>query len=389
MALVRFVWTPELLAYDFGPGHPMAPARLDLTYRLAQEFGLLREWSIETVSVEPAPDDVLACTNTPGYVAAVRAASAGKPAPEFGLGTDDDPIFPAMHDTAARIVAASIDVAEAVWDGRALHGVNLAGGMHHAAPDRASGFCIYNDATAAITRLLALGVERVAYVDLDAHHGDGVEQAFWNDPRVLTVSLHQDGNTLFPGTGFAGDIGGPDALGTAVNIALPSRTVSGAWLRAFDAVVPEVLTAFKPQVIVSQHGTDAHHKDPLSDLRLCVDALRGAARRIHDLSHELADGRWVALGGGGYAVVDVVPLVWTSLLAEAQHEPLDLAQPLPPDWRDYVAEVSGLAPAHWLGVEVAEFTRWPAPPELDFEGNADAAIEATRKAVFPHLGLTP
>ena len=388
MSLVRLVWSDELLEYDFGPGHPMSPARLDLTMRLVQALGLLDSPELDVVAVDPAPDAVVETVHDPDYVAAVRRASTeGTPAPERGLGTDDDPVFPHMHEAAARLVAGSVDVARAVWDGTVEHGLNIAGGMHHAHRDAASGFCIYNDAAAAIQHLLDAGAQRVAYVDLDAHHGDGVESVFWDDPRVLTLSIHQDGNTLFPGTGSPSDVGGTGAEGTAVNVALPPRTASAAWLRAVDAVVPQVLREFRPDVIVSQHGADAHARDPLSDLRVSVDAQRQGASLVHDLAHELCDGRWVALGGGGYAVVDVVPLVWSSLVAEALHRPLDLTQPLPQSWREHVATVSGLDAARFLGQDLVEWKRWSEG--YDPADDGDRAVLATRRHVFPLWGLDP
>ncbi|MCL1871184.1 MAG: acetoin utilization protein AcuC [Promicromonosporaceae bacterium] len=387
MSLARLVWSPELLQYDFGRGHPMSPARLDLTMRLVEDLGLLASPELEVVAVPPASDALIETVHDPAYVAAVRRASEGIPDPERGLGTEDDPMFPGMHDAAARLVAGSVEVAQAVWERRVLHGLNIAGGMHHAHRDAASGFCIYNDAAVAIQSLLDAGAQRVAYVDLDAHHGDGVEHTFWDDDRVLTISVHQDGHTLFPGTGSAADVGGPKAPGYAANVALPPRTTSGPWLRAVEAVVPAVLREFRPDVIVSQHGADSHARDPLSDLRVGVDAQRHAARLVHDLAHELADGRWVALGGGGYAVVDVVPLVWSSLIAEALHEPLDLQQPLPQRWRDHVAATSGLSAARFLGVEMVDWTPWSAG--YDPADDVDRAVLATRKHVFPLWGLDP
>ncbi|GAB2451285.1 acetoin utilization protein AcuC [Xylanimonas ulmi] len=388
MSLARLVWSAQLLRYDFGRGHPMSPARLDLTMRLVEQLGLLDAPGLEVVSVPPAPDALIETVHDPAYVAAVRLASQqGVADPLRGLGTEDDPVFAGMHDAAARLVAGSVDVAQAVWDGRASHGLNIAGGMHHAHRDAASGFCVYNDAAAAIRRLLDDGARRVAYIDLDAHHGDGVEHTFWDDPRVLTVSIHQDGHTLFPGTGNPADVGGPGAEGTAVNIALPPRTRSGPWLRAVEAVVPAVVREFRPDVIVSQHGADAHARDPLSDLRVGVDAQRHGAHLVHELAHELCDGRWVALGGGGYAVVDVVPLVWSSLVAEALHRPLDLALPLPAAWRAHVAAVSGLDAARVIGVEEVAWRPWSAG--YDPADDVDRAVLATRRHVFPLWGLDP
>ncbi|WP_166845456.1 acetoin utilization protein AcuC [Isoptericola sp. BMS4] len=389
MRVARLLWSPELLRYDFGPGHPMAPARLDLTMRLVRELGLLDEPTLEVGDVPgPAPDDVIRTVHDADYVAAVRrAAATGEPDPARGLGTEDDPVFADMHDAAARLVAASVDAAESVWTGRVAHGVNVAGGMHHARRDAASGFCVYNDAAAAVQRLLDLGAERVVYVDLDAHHGDGVESIFWDDPRVLTVSVHQDGHTLFPGTGNAGDTGGTAAQGTAVNVALPPRTGGEQWLRAVDAVVPAVVRAFEPEAIVSQHGCDAHANDPLTDLAVSVDAQRTAARWVHDLAHQVARGRWVALGGGGYAVVDVVPLVWASLVAEAAHAPLAPGLELPTRWRREVEELSGLDPAERLGGGEVAWRPWS--DGYDPEDDVDRAVLATRRHVFPTWGLDP
>ena len=232
-----------------------------------------------------------------------------------GLGTDDNPIFPDMHHATAHIVGATVEACRQVWSGESLHSANITGGLHHAMPDRASGFCIYNDVAVGIQSLLDQGAERVAYVDLDVHHGDGVERIFWDDPRVLTISLHETGQMLFPGTGFPHDLGGPEALGSAVNVALPPGTGDAGWLRAFHAVVPPLLREFKPQVLVTQHGCDSHAEDPLAHLMLTVDGQRAAYLAVHELAHELCEGRWVATGGGGYAIVDVVPRAWSHLLA--------------------------------------------------------------------------
>src|SRR5258705_1278601 len=201
-------------------------------------------------------------------------------------------------------------------------------------PARASGFCVYNDPAVAIARLLNLGAQRVAYVDVDVHHGAGVQAVFWDDPRVLTISLHETPQTLFPGTGYAHEVGGPDALGSAVNVALPPGTGDAGWVRAFHAVVPPALRAFGPQVLVSQCGADAHMLDPLADLRLTVDGQRASYLAMRALADELCDGRWVATGGGGYALVEAVPRAWTHLLAIATGAPLDPATPTPQTWRD-------------------------------------------------------
>src|SRR4029453_581199 len=182
---------------------------------------------------------------------------------------------------------------------------------------RASGFCVYNDPAVAIAKLLDLGAQRVAYVDIDVHHGDGVQAAFYDDPRVLTISLHETPLALFPGTGFANETGGPGAEGMAVNVALPPGTGDGGWLRAFTAIVPSLLRAYAPELLFTQCGADTPRLTPLADLQLTVDGQRAAYLALRDLADDLCDGRWVATGGGGYALVEVVPRAWTHLLAVA------------------------------------------------------------------------
>jgi acetoin utilization protein AcuC len=308
----------------------------------------------------------------------------------YGLGTDDDPAFVGMHDASARVVAGTRDLCEAVWTGQTEHGVNFCGGLHHAMPDAASGFCIYNDVAIGIRWLLDHGVERVAYVDVDVHHGDGVERIFWDDDRVLTVSIHESGRALFPGTGWPSDIGGADAQGSATNIALPPGVADAGWLRAFHSTALPVVRAFRPQVLVSQHGCDTHLQDPLAHLALTVDAQREAAETLHRLSHDVCDGRWVALGGGGYEIVDVVPRAWTHLTAIAAHRPIDVSEPVPEDWREHVRELTG---------RPAPFRMGDRPPDAgplwwrswdlgyDPEDPVDRAVMATRQAVFPLHGL--
>ncbi|WP_448062136.1 acetoin utilization protein AcuC [Cellulomonas hominis] len=386
---VRVVWSPELLGYDFGQGHPMAPLRLDLTMRLARELGLLDHPDVRVVGAEPADDALLATVHEVAYVAAVHAASAlGRRDPLHGLGTEDDPVFAGMHEAAARIVAGSVEAAEAVWSGAVEHAVNLAGGMHHAMPGSASGFCIYNDAAVAIRHLLDSGAQRVAYVDVDAHHGDGVQRAFWDEERVLTVSVHESGRTLFPGTGDSSETGGVRAPGSAVNVALPAHTGDAGWLRAIDAVVPPVLRAFAPDVLVTQHGCDAHVEDPITNLDVSLDAERLVASWLHDLAHEVSGGRWLALGGGGYAVVDVVPRAWTHLIGIATHRPVPPSTVVPEVWRQQVVELYGRG-GPWTMTDGADGAFAPWSQGYDPADGVDRAVRASRLASFPALGLDP
>jgi len=374
------IWSPELLRYDFGPGHPLAPVRVALTIQLAEAIGVLTSVRLTPV---PEPDDALAAAiHTVEYIAAVRAE---RPNLRYGLGTGDVPVFPGMHDAAARIVTASVEAARAVWTGDCRHAVNIAGGLHHAMPNAASGFCVYNDPAAAIRWLLDHGAERVAYVDIDVHHGDGVQAMFYDDPRVLTISLHQDGRTLFPGTGAPAESGGPHARGYAVNVALPPGTDDAGWLRAFHAVVPPLLRAFRPDVLVSQHGCDTHRLDPLAQLNLTVDGQRTAHAAIHRLAHMFANGRWVATGGGGYVLARVVPRSWTHLIAEAAGAPIPPETPTPESWRTAARAVEPSPPQTMTdGAEPA----WREVADgLDPADPVDRAILATMREVFPYHGL--
>jgi acetoin utilization protein AcuC len=333
-------WDQRLLDYDFGPGHPLAPVRVELTMALSRELGVLAR--LDVIDFASASDELLKLVHTDGYVDAVKSAGQTlRPDPSHGLGTEDDPVFPAMHEASALVAGASLAAVRAVFEGSHDHAVNVSGGLHHAMPDRASGFCVYNDPAIAIAWLLDQGVAKVAYVDIDVHHGDGVQAVFWDDPRVLTISLHESGRTLFPGTGDSADIGGPNARGTAVNIAFEAGTGDAEWHAAFDAIVPAALRDFAPTYLVSQHGCDTHALDPLANLLLSVDAQRLAHIKLHDLAHEVCDGRWLAVGGGGYELVQVVPRSWTHLLAVATGEPLEPSTETPQEWRDFAKRRTG------------------------------------------------
>ncbi len=383
------IWDDVFTAYDFGVSHPMRPLRLQLTMALARGLGVLDRPGVRVVAPVPATDDLLELVHDPLYIASVKRAPddlMGRLSLRWGLGTADNPVFRQMHEASALITGASVQAAEAVWTGASQHAVNVSGGLHHAMRDRASGFCVYDDPAVAIAWLLAHGAERVAYVDTDVHHGDGVEAAFYDDPRVLTVSLHESGRTLFPGSGWPDQVGDGEGLGANVNVALPVGTGDSGWLRAFGAVVPQVLRAFRPQVMLTQHGCDTHALDPLAHLLLTLDGQREAVRTLHALAHELCGGKWVAVGGGGYEPVQVVPRAWTHLLAEATGAPVQGATP--GDWRALAREQSGeLAPTDLLDGRRIVVEPWEGGPGRG--DPLDDAVLATRRAVFPLLGLDP
>ena len=381
------IWGETMLAYNLGD-HPLDPVRMELTVALARELRVLDRAGVRVVAPTVADDTALARVHRPDYLDAVRAAPHDPFFSGYGLGTPDNPIFEGMHEASALVAGATLAAAEAVWRGEARRAVNVAGGLHHAMPSRAAGFCVYNDPAVAIARLLDLGAERVGYVDVDVHHGDGVQQIFYDDPRVLTVSLHETPLALFPGTGFSDETGGPGAEGSSVNLPLPPGTGDAGWLRAFHATVPSILRAFRPQILVTQCGADSHRLDPLADLRLTVDGQRASYLALRALADELCDGRWVATGGGGYALVEVVPRAWTHLLAVATGEPVDPATLTPPAWRSLAKarRPDREVPLRMTDDADASYEPWQPTGEPDA---VDRAIMATRKAVFPPHGLDP
>jgi acetoin utilization protein AcuC len=384
---LSLIWDERLTGYDFGPGHPLAPVRVELTMALARELGVLAQPSVSVRAAVPAETEELELVHDAAYIDAVRQAGHdGLGNGRYGLGTPDNPVFDGMHEASALVAGATLAAARAVWSGEALHAVNIAGGLHHAMRGYASGFCVYNDPAIAITALLAEGAQRVAYVDVDVHHGDGVQAAFYHDPRVLTISLHEHPATLFPGTGLASEIGSGDGRGYAVNVALPAGTGDAGWLRAFDAVVPPLLRSFRPEILVSQHGCDSHRLDPLAHLELSIDAQRRAALMMHDLAHETADGRWLLTGGGGYELVQVVPRTWTHLLAVAAGCPLDPGLAVPASWRALAIDRAGEeAPTVMTDGQAADYV--PVGSGIDPHDPVDASIVNTCRAIFSWHGL--
>jgi acetoin utilization protein AcuC len=380
------VWNEALLGYDLGD-HPLNPVRVELTMALAGDLGVLDRPGVHREAPHTADDATLLRVHIPEYLDVVKTADGSTRG--HGLNTPDNPVFPHMHEASALVVGATVRAAEAVWQGETQRAVSISGGLHHAMPDRASGFCVYNDPAVAIARLLDLGAERVAYVDVDVHHGDGVQEIFYNDPRVMTISLHETPLALFPGTGFPTETGGPNADGTAINIALPPGTGDAGWHRAFHAIVPSALRSFRPQVLFTQCGADGHRLDPLADLRLTVDGQRATYLALRTLAEELCDGRWIATGGGGYALVEAVPRAWTHLLAIVSGDPVDPATPTPETWRELAARRCPDRQVPDVMTDGVDPAYDPWSPGFDAPDAIDRAILATRREVFPLLGLDP
>ena len=319
--------------YDFGASHPLRPERVLLTYDNIRNLGLSERPNAHEIFARIARDDEILAVHDGDYVDAVKGVEQGTvsrgKAMLFGLGTSDNPLFNGMHDASAAVAGASITAAEAVLSERAEHAFNPAGGLHHARRGEASGFCIYDDPAVAVAHVLRAHPSwRVMYVDVDVHHGDGVQWIFYDDSRVLTVSLHQSGRYLYPGTGFEDEVGEGDARGTAANLPLLPFTGNDDYLYALRSLVPPLARAFRPQVIVTQLGADTHHGDPLANLGLTMAAYPEMARLLHSVAHDFCDGRWIATGGGGYQAETVVPKVWTIYFAEMVGAP----EMIPPDW---------------------------------------------------------
>ena len=379
---VAVVWDEALLAYDFGPEHPLRPGRVELTVALARETSLLSKAKVIEPLALPGAD--LARVHDLDYLASVQSASeSGRGSFEYGFGPGDNPPFPGMHEAATLVCGATVAAASAILDGQALHAFSPAGGLHHAMPARASGFCVYNDPAVAIAWMLDHGVERIAYVDVDVHHGDGVQAIFEDEPRVLTISVHESGRFLFPGTGFANEIGEGDAMGTVANLPLPPSTTDDLYLPAFDAVVPKLVRAFEPEILVTQLGCDSHYTDPLAHLGLTTRAYAELAGRLHDLAHTVTNGRWLATGGGGYQWAAVVPRAWCSYLAEMLGTRLPERLPA-----GYLAEVR-----ERFGVELDpntadEVVALRSEHRARVESQVARAIEMVRSNLFPLHGIS-
>ncbi|MEO8570369.1 MAG: GNAT family N-acetyltransferase [Chloroflexota bacterium] len=356
------VFGPRSLDYDFGPEHPLTPRRFGPGIELLRAVG-----AEPGLAPELAPDAELLWCHTRRYLEAVRRFSANPHGPaEAGIGeSGDDPPFMGMHEAGATVAGGSLRATEAILRGDVEHAFHPGGGLHHAMPDRASGFCIYDDPALAIARARRDGL-RVLYVDLDVHHGDGVQAIHWSDPGVLTLSFHESGRYLFPGTGGVGELGDGVAAGTAVNVPLEPGTGEGAWLTSVRTLLPELAAAFGADLVVSQHGADSHAWDPLAHLRVTTTAMGEAARLVDLVAHRHAGGRWLATGGGGYDVYRVVPRSWSFVWLAGAHR--EAPTETPAVWRE-----------RWAP-DGARYGQAPLPTTFEDPPNAGIALDAAQVA---------
>lgn len=322
---VSLVFHPDLFQYDFGPQHPLRPERIELGLGL---LTALKMWSAEAETCVPVPasDKLLGLIHSAEYIAAVRAA--GHMAPHdhelarFGLTSSDNPPFPNMHFASSLVAGGAAEATRSVMRRELDHVFHPAGGLHHAQRGRASGFCIYNDpALAAAVAVQEFGA-RVAYVDFDCHHGDGVQWIFYGDASVLTVSFHESGRFLFPGTGGIEERGEGEGLGYATNVPFVPFTQDTSWMHAIHTLLPPLLDQFAPDLLLTVHGCDTHEWDPLTHLSLTTSVFADQAHLVHELAHRHAHGRWLAFGSGGYDWRRVVPRSWAILWSEMSDRPL-------------------------------------------------------------------
>jgi len=379
------IWDDSLAAYRFRPGHPLNPRRLELTVELIRRLGLAGDEDRPIVAPRAATEEELLLVHTPEYVDAVRRLSAPGTdrtmAAAFGLGTEDTPVVEGMHEAGLCVVGATLTAAELVMTGRVRRAFAPSGGLHHAMPARASGFCVYNDLAVAIRWIQKRYGARVLYIDYDAHHGDGVQGVFYGDPEVLTVSFHESGRYLFPGTGFVDELGEGDGYGYSVNVPLDAGTEDGSWLAAFTDLVPALADAFRPDVIVLQNGCDGHVLDPLADLRATTGLFEALVGVVSDVADRHCGGRIVATGGGGYAVYAVVPrawtLVWGALCGDAPPDAI------PEDWLEAVRAESGEAVPSTLRDPPGAYAAWQG--RAGVEANNARTVQEVRRKVLPLL----
>ncbi len=333
--MIYLYYTDRFLSYNFGPEHPLKPVRLELTCKLMEESGLF-DGQAELVCPCYASEEDLLLVHTPEYLASVRAEV---PDLAFGLGSSDTPVFPGIYDASRLLAGGSIDAAKRMLQ-EGCSTFNIGGGLHHAMPTLAAGFCVFDDPALAIC-ILKERFKRILYIDIDGHHGDGVQQIFYHDPGVLTISLHESGLYLFPGTGFIDELGVGEGRGYSVNIPMPMYAGDEEYRLSFDDIVPALFEWFRPEVVVAQLGVDTHYSDPLTSLNLTLNGYTETVRKIVELAKKYANGRLLALGGGGYNL-DVVPVAWTSVLHIMRDE--TLPEYLPPYWAEMFINVVGNEP---------------------------------------------
>jgi acetoin utilization protein AcuC len=372
----------RFLNYDFGPGHPWDPTSRWLASRLLEAWETEGRLATPLRWIREAPlatGHELQRFHTAAYLATVREADLR------GLGElldrGDTPSFPGCFDAAARVVGGTLAALGAISDGTTRRAFQPSGGLHHSAPGAASGFCIFNDVAVAIRTALEGRFRRVAYVDIDVHHGDGVMYGFYDDGHVLDIDFHETGRVLFPGTGEVVETGRGDGAGLKVNVPLPPGVGDDAFLPLFRAIVPTMIRSYRPELIVLQHGVDAHAGDGLGHLRYTSRSYLGALATVEALAEEVAGGRLLVTGGGGYNARNVaVVLAGAGASLASVEEPGSIPGPTPAAWREEFRELTGGA-----APESAEPGHAPRSSDWS-EEHAARLVAALEQALGVRLG---
>lgn len=373
-----FIYSPNFQQYKFHNDHPFNQLRVELTYDLLKEMGAINEGNLVLPRV--ATEDELALVHDKKYIKAVQLAGHGKLATDealnYGLGTEDTPIFPQMHEASSLLVGATLTAVDYVMEGKARHAANFGGGLHHGFRGKASGFCIYNDSSVAIKYLQEKYGAKVLYIDTDAHHGDGVQWTFYDEPNVCTLSIHETGRYLFPGTGNVTERGSGQGYGYSFNIPLDAFTEDESWLYAYRTSIKEVAAFFKPDIILTQNGADAHYYDPLTHLSTSMAIYHEIPKIAHEIAHKYCNGRWIAVGGGGYDIWRVVPRAWSLIWLEMNN--LKVPNELPKSWIEkWQKKATVQLPVNWYDSD-GLYKPIPRKPEIE-EKNA----LTVSKALYP------
>ena len=363
-----FIYSDELSTFVLPDSHPMKPIRLQYAHDLLRDYGIFDLPEAALVEPRPVTDDEVLRFHKPEYLEYVKHVRTGD-IPAFGFGPGDNPVSDGLYGAMAISAGGSMVAAELLASGGFDRAFSILGGLHHAMPGHASGFCVFNDPVLAIQELLARGM-KVAYVDIDCHHGDGVQYAFYDTDAVLNISVHESGSFLFPGTGFVNETGTGKGTGYSVTLPLHPYTGDEVYLRAFREVVPPLLEAFAPDVVVTQLGIDSYYRDPITHLALTV---QGFAEAVSDLANTAP--KWLALGGGGYDVY-AVARAWTAAYA------IMLDTQLPDAIPDTYRDRHGVTTL-WDHDDMLEF----APHQQTARRFADESILELHRAVFPVHGL--
>ncbi|MBF7096483.1 acetoin utilization protein AcuC [Alkalibacter mobilis] len=375
-----FIYSSEFKNYKFSNDHPFDPLRIKLTYELLKSDNCLT--TKEIVPPVMATEDDLLLAHRKDYVDFVKKQgpdgnqSPCREANQYGLCTDDTPIFPNMHISSSYVAGSTLLGAKHVLNGTDRHALNLSGGLHHATSGKASGFCVYNDINVAISYIRKHTSYKVLYIDTDAHHGDGVQYQFYDDPAVCTFSIHETGRYLFPGTGSVRERGSGNGYGFCFNLPLDAFTEDDSFKYVLENALYIVADYFKPDIIISQHGADGHFQDHMSHLSLTIESYQFIPKLIHKLSHEYCSGRWVATGGGGYNVFDVVPRVWALIWKEMQNLDFpDLSTPLPVSYLDYIAQTFNHEQFGYWGDDKKNYIHIPRRDEI-YDKNKKSLIDS-------------